>query len=68
MPGLFYYGVKVRWNDARTEMFRYDTEEQALNAEHYQLVENWRETKSATYVGKRIYWRGLLNVLLGPRC
>ncbi len=49
-------------------MFRYDTEEQALNAEHYQLVENWRATKSATYVGKRIYWRGLLNVLLGPRC
>lgn len=67
MSGLFYYGVKVRWNNGRTEMFRYDTEEQALQAEHYQFVENWRETKDVTYVGKRIYWRGLLAALPGPR-
>lgn len=38
---LIYHGVKVRWNDGRTEMFRYDTEEQARAAERYQFVENW---------------------------
>ncbi len=63
MAGLFYYGVRVRWNDGSREMFRYDTEEQALEAESYQFVENWTETKSAYYVGRRINWIGLWHFL-----
>jgi hypothetical protein len=59
MASIFYHGVKVRWNDGRSEMFRYDTEEQARAAARYQSVENWRNTKWATYVGRRINWSGL---------
>jgi len=40
---LIYHGVKVRWNDGRTEMCRYATEDQAKAAEHYQFVENWQK-------------------------
>lgn len=64
MVQIFYYGVKVRWNDGRSEMFRYDTEEQALEAERYQYLENWKNTKDATYVGRRIHWEGLWHFLM----
>ena len=40
MARFFYYGVRVRWNDGRREMFRYDTEDEARAAERYQFVEN----------------------------
>ncbi|MEZ5874550.1 MAG: hypothetical protein R3D30_06870 [Hyphomicrobiales bacterium] len=62
---LIYHGVKVRWNDGRTEMFRYDTEEQARAAERYQFVENWEHTKWASYVGRRINWRSLWHRIVG---
>ena len=63
MGRIFYHGVKVRWNDGRSEMFRYDTEEQAREAERYQFVENWTNTKTAIYVGRRIHWAGLWRTL-----
>lgn len=62
---IFYHGVKVRWNDGRSEMFRYDSEEKAREAERYQSVENWKNTKSAEYVGQRIHWRGLWRAVFG---
>ena len=61
MSRFFYYGVKVTWNHGGREMFRYDTEQQALEAARYQFVENWQSTKSAVYVGHRIHWAGLLT-------
>ena len=67
MSPIIYHGVKVRWNDGRSEMFRYDTEEQARAAAHYQFVENWRETKWAVYVGRRIHWAGLMRAVFGRR-
>ena len=67
MKGVIYHGVKVRWNDGSTEMFRYDTEEQALRGERYQSVENWRNTKWASYIGRRIHWPTLWRHLLGLR-
>ena len=65
MGQFIYHGVKVRWNDGRAEMFRYDTEEQAREAERYQYVENWLNTKSAVYVGRRIHWGGLWRYFFG---
>ena len=65
MEPLFYHGVKVRWKDGSTEMFRYDTEEQARKAEHYQFVENWQNTKWAIYVGRRLNWGGLWRRIFG---
>jgi hypothetical protein len=62
---LIYHGVKVRWNDGRTEMFRYETEAQARAAARYQELENWKNTKWATYVGRRINWIGLWYRLFG---
>ena len=59
MGKILYHGVMVRWNDGSSEMFRYDTEEQARKAAHYQFVENWENTKSAIYVGRRIHWAGI---------
>ena len=59
MERIFYYGVEVRWNDGRTEMFRYETEEQARAAERYQFVDNWKNTKWVLYAGRRVNWRGL---------
>lgn len=67
MSRIIYHGVKVRWNDGRSEMFRYDTEEQARAAAHYQFVENWRETKWAFYVGRRIHWPGLWRAVFRRR-
>jgi len=61
MGRFVYHGVKVKWNDGRTEMFRYDTEDQARRAEEYQFVENWASTKSAEYVGVRLRWTALLT-------
>lgn len=65
MGRILYYGVKVRWNDGRSEMFRYDTEEEAREAARYQSVENWQATKWAVYVGRRIHWAGLWRSLVG---
>ena len=65
MEPLIYHGVKVRWNNGRTEMFRYDTEAQALEAAHYQSVENWRNTKWAIYVGRRLNWVGFWRRIFG---
>jgi hypothetical protein len=67
MGRLIYYGVKVRWSDGKSEMFRYDTEEQARAAERYQFVENWPNTRSADYVGRRIHWAGLWRYLFFSR-
>ena len=67
MEPLFYHGVKVRWNDGSTEMFRYETEAQALKAERYQFVENWRNTKYAIYVGRRLNWGALWRRIFGVR-
>jgi len=60
MNRFIYYGIKVKWNDGRTEMFRYDTEQQASDAKQYQFVDNWRNTKWVEYVGPRINWRALI--------
>ncbi|NKB20942.1 MAG: hypothetical protein GKS01_10625 [Alphaproteobacteria bacterium] len=65
MSGIFYYGVKVRWNDGSSEMFRYDTEEDARAAAQYQLVTNWERTKSAFFVGRRVNLHGLWRSLFG---
>ena len=67
MSPIIYHGVKVRWNDGHSEMFRYDTEEQARAAAHYQFVENWNETKWAVYVGRRIHWAGLWRAVFRTR-
>lgn len=65
MNSIFYYGVKVRWNDGSSEMFRYETAEQARKAERYQFVENWKNTKSVEFVGRRIHWAGLWRSIRG---
>ena len=62
---MIYHGVRVRWNDGSSEMFRYDTEEEAREAARYQFVENWSKTKSAIYVGRRIHWGGLWRYFFG---
>ena len=67
MARIFYHGVKARWNDGRSEMLRYDTEEQARKAEHHQFVENWSNTRSAVYVGRRVHWAGLWRKVVGAR-
>lgn len=61
MGRYIYYGVKVKWADGRSEVFRYDTEQQAVDAQQYQFVENWKNTKSAEYIGPRINWRALIH-------
>ena len=65
MAKLVYYAVKIRWNDGSHETFRYETEQQARDAAHYQFVENWMETKYAYYAGWRINWRWPLDLILG---
>ena len=65
MGRIFYHGVRVRWNDGSAEMFRYDTEDEAREAERFQFVENWTSTKHAVYVGRRIHWAGLWQALIG---
>ena len=65
MAKLIYYAVKIRWNDGRRETFRYETQDQARDAAHYQFVDNWAENKSATYAGPRINWRWPLDLILG---
>ena len=56
-----YYAVKVKGTDERTEVFRYDTEEEARAGADYQFVDNWRSTKSAVYLGKRVDWLWLFR-------
>jgi len=63
MGRIVFHVVKVRWNDGRTERFRYDTEAQARAAERYQFVENWKATKSAAYVGRHIHWGGVWRLI-----
>lgn len=58
---LIFHGVKVKWRDGRSEMFRYPTRDQAEGAARYQFVENAAETRSAYYVGPRIDWGYLLS-------
>ena len=65
MGKFVYYGVQVRWRDGRKEMFRYETEQQARDAEHFQFVDNWEETKYAIYVGRRIDWVGIWRSIFG---
>ena len=65
MAKLIYHAVKIRWNDGSRETFRYETEDQARAAAHYQFVENWMETKYAYYAGRRLNWRWPLDLLLG---
>lgn len=65
MGWFIYHGVKVTWNDGRTEMFRLDSREAALATREYQFIENWRSVKSATYVGRRIDWRGMWRRVVG---
>ena len=56
--GLFgYYGVKVKWNSGRREMFRYATPEEAEAKASSLWVDNMRQVKYADYVGWRFDWR-----------
>ena len=45
MGRLIGYCFTVKWNDDRTEFFRYDSEDEAVSAREYQNVENWSSNK-----------------------
>jgi hypothetical protein len=57
---LIFHGVRVKWRDGRSEMFRYPTRDLAEAAAEYQFIENAAQTRNAYYVGPRIDWGYLL--------
>lgn len=63
MARLFQYGFKVKWTDGRSELFRYDSEEEALRAREYQNIENWTANKWVGEVRPYFDWRGLFGFL-----